>query len=69
MTMRDFEDMVRYLVVDSDCQVCGFSWPGCQGACVAHVGGPYHGDFNDDCLECKALEDRVDWLDDEARQE
>ena len=56
-TQADFKELTAGLGVDSDCPVCGFSFPGCQGLCVAHTSanghpGPFHTDYNDDCEEC-----------------
>lgn len=50
-TQVKFKELTQHLGVDCDCPVCGYSWPGCQGLCVAH-NGPYHGDYNDDCEQC-----------------
>lgn len=54
---KEFEELTKGLGIDCDCPVCGYSWPGCQGACVSHTArngkpGPYHTDYNDDCLFC-----------------
>jgi len=56
--MDDFKDLTCQLGVDDDCPVCAYSWPACQGMCVAHESmngrpGPFHTDFNDDCEQCK----------------
>lgn len=58
-THADFKALTAHLGVDSDCPVCGYSWPGCQGMCVAHVSmtgdpGPFHDEYNDDCEACAA---------------
>jgi len=55
---EDFVRMTANLGVYADCPICGYSWPGCRGMCVAHramneAPGPYHDDFNDDCLDCE----------------
>lgn len=56
-TMNEFKELTAHLGVDSDCPVCSYSWPACQGMCVAHVSmngrpGPFHEEYNDDCEEC-----------------
>lgn len=58
-TREAFQKLVEGLGLESDCPLCGQSWPNCQGACVAHETvtgqrGPFHGDYNDDCAECQA---------------
>jgi len=59
MTQAQFAASTKWMGIDSDCPVCGYSWPGCQGQCVAHVSGngepgPYHDDYSDDCVRCHA---------------
>jgi hypothetical protein len=50
------------LGIEDDCPVCGYSWPGCNGLCIAHEAangqpGPFHDDYNDDCKLCEASHD------------
>lgn len=57
--MTEFYLETANLGIDSDCPLCGYSWPGCQGMCVAHEAangapGPFHFDYNDDCKHCGA---------------
>lgn len=57
-TLADFRELTKGLGVNDDCPVCGYSWAGCQGPCVAHEAlqgfpGPFHDAYNDDCPECK----------------
>ena len=57
-TYADFLALADGCGLYSDCPLCGYSWPGCQGRCVAHevcggMMGPFHREFNDDCEECK----------------
>jgi len=60
-TEKQFYHSTMGLGIDSDCPVCGYSWPGCQGQCIAHVSGngepgPYHDDYNDDCKRCQQVQ-------------
>src|SRR4029077_13573923 len=57
-TSKEFKELTQHLGLNDDCPLCGYSWPGCQGACVAHETmtgqmGPFHTDYNDDCNECQ----------------
>lgn len=54
---REYFEMVDGLGVYDDCPLCGYSFPGCQGLCIAHCAangepGPFHRHFNDDCPQC-----------------
>lgn len=57
MKSTEFYLSTRGLGIDDDCPLCGYSWPGCQGQCIAHVSGngepgPFHDEYNEDCKKC-----------------
>lgn len=66
MKSTDFYLQTARLGINDDCPNCGYSWPGCQGQCIAHKSangdpGPFHFDYNDDCVECQQdLDDQND---------
>jgi len=57
-TKKDFHELTEGMSIDTDCPLCGMSWPMCHGLCIAHesmngMPGPFHTDYNDDCEECQ----------------